>query len=140
MNINYRKISPKAKAPMKGTAGAAGFDLTADSLEILLGGVYCYGSGIAMEIPPGHVGLLFPRSSVAGTSLILANCVGVIDSDYRGEIKAKFREVQGLQKRYSVGERFCQLVIMKIPDVSFNEVDSLVESARGEGGFGSSGN
>jgi len=97
-----------------------------------------YGTGIAVEIPPGHVGLIFPRSSIFHTGLILTNSVGVIDSGYRGEIKAVFK-APGHYDIYRIGERIGQLVIVPIPDVEYEEADELSETERGTGGYGSTG-
>ena len=100
-------------------------------------GMLHYGTGVAVEIPHGYVGFVFPRSSIANTHLTLSNSVGVIDSGYRGEIKAKFRK--GGTRGYNVGDRIAQLIIMPYPEVTFVEVDELSDSDRGEGGYGSSG-
>ena len=93
MKIKFKKLTENAVIPTRGTEGSAGFDLTATSAS--LGRVsedsnalFIYGTGLSVEIPPGYVGLLFPRSSVYRTGTSLCNCVGVIDSDYRGEINA----------------------------------------------------
>jgi dUTP pyrophosphatase len=101
--------------------------------------IITYGTGIAVEIPEGNVGYIFPRSSVYKHQVSLANCVGVIDSSYRGEIFLKFRIVQPHISRYTVGDKIGQLIIQPYPEIEFEEVDELNESDRGEGGFGSSG-
>jgi dUTP pyrophosphatase len=99
-----------------------------------------YGFGIAMEIPMGYVGLVFPRSSVRNMDLNLSNSVGVIDSGYRGEIKATFKKTQGLDSiKYKVGERGAQIIIMPYPKIKFVEVNELSSTDRGDGGFGSTG-
>jgi dUTP pyrophosphatase len=104
-----------------------------------------YGTGIAMEIPKGYVGLVFPRSSIRKTDLSLTNCVGVIDSGYRGEIQATFKKVFGKndiridEMDYKVGDRIAQIMIIPYPSVTFIESDELSDSERGEGGFGSTG-
>jgi dUTP pyrophosphatase len=93
-----------------------------------------------MEIPKGHVGLVFPRSSVRNQDLILSNCVGVIDSGYRGELQATFKKTQGLDSiKYNVGDRGAQIIILPYPQVFMTEVPELSESDRGQGGFGSTG-
>jgi len=125
--------------PKAATAGSAGFDLTAvrrrwnRELEL-----WEYGTGLAVEIPAGYVGLLFPRSSVYRTGAILSNGVGVIDSDYRGEIGAKFYTLKYLEK-YEIGDRICQLVIVPIPGVEWIESEELTATERGAGGYGSTG-
>jgi dUTP pyrophosphatase len=93
-----------------------------------------------MEIPLGYVGLLFPRSSVRNYELALSNCVGVVDSGYRGEIQFTFNKTGGVpSKKYEVGERVGQMIILPYPEIELVELDILSSSERGEGGFGSSG-
>jgi len=137
MNLKIKKLHPDARIPEQMTAGAAGFDLTAiskewnDTNEVLV-----FGTGLAIQIPRGHVGLLFPRSSIFKSGLSLANSVGVIDSDYRGEVKAMF--YPGRPKaNYNIGDRIVQLVIMPIPAINIQVVDELNDTKRGSGGFGS---
>lgn len=140
VRVRFRRLSPDAVAPVKAHPSDAGFDLTCVSVEEdRRHGCVSYGTGLAVEIPPGHVGLVFPRSSVYREDVILSNCVGVIDSGYRGEIKAKFRILQPHIHRYTVGDRIAQLIIVPYPEVEFQEADSLGESDRGEGGYGSTG-
>jgi dUTP pyrophosphatase len=99
-----------------------------------------YSTGIAIEIPDTHVGLVFPRSSIRRTKLTLSNSVGVIDSGYRGEIMATFNYSNSTSSEiYETGERICQLMIIPNPKINFIEVDELSESDRGDGGFGSTG-
>lgn len=146
VHVRFKKLHPDAKAPYQATPGSAGFDLTAVSrLRINRkgkiddrGSRLRYGTGLAVEIPAGHVGLVFPRSSVYKTGLLLTNCVGVIDSDYRGEITAVFSTGSTCQI-YNVGDRICQLVIMPIPAVKFEQAEELTETERGAGGYGSTG-
>lgn len=148
MRIRFKRLDARAVAPVKAHPSDAGFDLTATSFRVERG-VYVYGTGIAVEIPDGYVGLLFPRSSIAKKSLALTNCVGVVDSGYRGEIMAKFRPAdrfaggakshEPYEPVYEIGDRILQLIIMPYPQVEFEEADELSESDRGEGGFGSTG-
>ena len=99
-----------------------------------------YGLGIALEIPEGFVGLIFPRSSIRNMELVLSNSVGVVDAGYRGEIQATFNKRSGMNsKAYQVGDRVCQIVILPHPIVQLVEVDELSDSERGSGGFGSTG-
>ena len=98
-----------------------------------------YGTGVHVEIPKGYVGLIFPRSSVYKYDLDLSNCVGVIDSGYTGEIMFKFKQRTFDGLSYEVGDRIGQIIFMKLPDVELEYVDSLEETARGKGGFGSTG-
>lgn len=138
LKIKFKKINPNAVMPKRGTSGAAGFDLTAVSLEVT-DMTLKYDTGIAVEIPPGYVGLVFPRSSVCKTGLSLANSVGVIDSDYRGSISFVFYKPMPCIVPYLPGDRIGQLVIMPIPKVEFVEAEELSETERGEGGYGSTG-
>lgn len=132
MKIKIKKLVDWAKIPCHETAGSAGLDLTATSKED--GHHYTeYGTGIAVQIPSGYVGLIFPRSSVSKFPYMsLANAVGVIDSDYRGELKCRFRG-----SYYRVGDRIAQLVIIPYERIVFEKVESLEETDRGDGGFGS---
>lgn len=143
VNVKVKKVLDNAVMPIQGTAGAAGFDLTAATEKFrpeLTGPIWEYDTGLAFEIPPGYVGLVFPRSSVTTkTTLMLGNAVGVIDSDYRGTVKFQYRNVRPTGKKFNVGERIGQIIIIPIPAVNFNEVSELAESDRGEGGFGSTG-
>lgn len=100
MKIKIKKLHADAVVPSYAKAGDAGMDLTATTAEIDKSGLYIeYGTGIAVEIPEGYVGLLFPRSSLSKTSLVLANHVGVVDSGYRGEIKFRFKELNMSRKQ-----------------------------------------
>lgn len=141
MKIRFKRLCPEAVAPKQGTPGSAGFDLTATSMSLDMEyAVLEYGTGIAVEIPKGYVGLVFPRSSVYKTGLLLSNAVGVIDSDYRGEIKAKFYPLHWKgDEPYKVGERIFQLVIVPVPEVEYVETDELTTTERGTGGYGSTG-
>jgi dUTP pyrophosphatase len=99
-----------------------------------------YGLGIALEIPDGFMGLIFPRSSIRNTELILSNSVGVVDAGYRGELQATFVKSNGLDSlAYKVGDRVCQLIIIPHPIVEWTEVNELNNTERGAGGFGSTG-
>lgn len=138
LKIKFKKINSNAVMPKRGTSGAAGFDLTAVSIEENET-VLKYDTGIAVEIPPGYVGLLFPRSSVCKTGLSLANSVGVIDQDFRGSISFVFYKNKQCIVPYFPGDRIGQLVIVPIPAVEFVEVEELSETERGAGGYGSTG-
>ena len=141
MEIRIKRLSETAQMPTRAHATDAGYDLYADSVGVDRCGNHVYGTGVAMEIPEGHVGLVFPRSSIARTQLFLTNSVGIIDSGYRGEIMFKFKTA--LQTvplpTYNVGERIGQIIIIPFPSVTFVEADELSDSERGEGGYGSSG-
>lgn len=126
--------------PKKAHASDAGFDLVAVSVEEdRKREIVTYHTGIAMEIPDGYVGLVFPRSSVYKHQLVLSNCVGVIDSGYRGEILLKYRVMQPHISRYCSGDRIGQIVIVALPEFEMVESDDLGDSDRGEGGYGSTG-
>lgn len=141
MEIRFKKLSETAVAPFQGSKFAAGFDLTVDELEFSNDQIK-YNSNIAVEIPEGYVGLLFPRSSVYKHHILLTNSVGVIDSDYRGPIKAVFQREEAIRYKisgYRVGERFAQLIVVQNPSVKYIESDTLSETERGDKGYGSTG-
>ena len=140
LKINVKKLVPEAVIPSYAKPGDAGMDLVATSIGIDEYNNTVYGTGIAIEIPEGYVGLIFPRSSNAKTDLYLTNHVGVIDSGYRGEIMFKFRATRTtFPKEYKVGDRVGQIIILPYPQVAFIETDELSSTERGEGGFGSTG-
>ncbi len=138
--VKVKKLHENAVIPSYSKVGDAGMDLTiAREIENTTFSV-SYGFGIAMEIPKGYVGLVFPRSSVRNQDLLLSNCVGVIDSGYRGELQATFKKTQGLDSlKYNVGERGAQIIILPYPQVFMVESDELSDTERGTGGFGSTG-
>lgn len=141
MKVKIKKLHPDAVIPSYAKAGDAGMDLTAVGIEkesIPPKGIVTFRTGLAIEIPEGHVGLLFPRSSVYKTGMTLSNCVGVIDSGYRGEIMMKYFR-NGFHEEYNVGDRIGQLIIMPYPEVQFEEVTELSSTDRGAGGYGSTG-
>jgi dUTP pyrophosphatase len=138
--VKVKNLDPNAVVPSYSKVGDAGMDLTITREIENTSFSVSYGFGIAMEIPNGYVGLVFPRSSVRNQDLILSNCVGVIDSGYRGEIQATFKKTNGLDSlKYKVGERGAQIIILPYPQVFMTEVPELSNSERGEGGFGSTG-
>ena len=138
MPIRFKKLSLDATAPKQATPGSAGFDLTAINITQIDDKTIKYETGIAVEIPTGFVGLLFPRSSCYKLGMQLTNCVGVIDSDYRGGISFVFRK-NHRQQSYHIGDRVGQLVIVPIPRVEYFEVNELSQTSRGTGGYGSTG-
>jgi dUTP pyrophosphatase len=136
MELRFKKLDPKATTPHYASGGAACFDLTAT--EVREEGItITYKTGLAFQIPEGYVGLLYPRSSVSKTHQVMANSVGVIDSDYRGEIMFKFQKLGG--HGYNVGDRVGQMMIIPVPSIELEEVESLEETQRGSGAFGSTG-
>tara|TARA_R100001244_G_scaffold97527_1_gene73011 strand:- start:39 stop:476 length:438 start_codon:yes stop_codon:yes gene_type:complete len=145
MKVKFKKLVDTAITPSYATHGDAGLDISAIAHKIDLDHNFIeYYTGIALEVPEGHVGLLFPRSSVSKKDLSLANCVGVVDSGYRGEITFRYKfdrsEYFANVKRYEDGDRVGQLVIMPYPEIELEQVDDLAVSSRGEGGYGSTGN
>lgn len=156
MEVKIKKLHKDAVIPKSANPGDAGMDLTAVSMKIDEYGNICYGTGLAFEIPEGYVGLVFPRSSNCKKGVILTNCVGVIDSGYRGEVSFKFRPLldkakehyddgtfdymcRTLKTTYKIGERIGQIIIMPYPKIEFIEVDELSETERGTNGYGSTG-
>lgn len=141
--VRFKKLHNNAITPRYSKDGDAGMDLTITSIISETNIDVTYGFGIAIEIPKGYVGLLFPRSSVRKYDLSLTNCVGVIDSGYRGEIQSTFKKTSWLKgsesEKYNVGDRGAQIIILPYPQIEFIETDNLSETERGEGGFGSSG-
>jgi dUTP pyrophosphatase len=141
MEVKIKKLHAAAVIPAYSKSGDAAMDLTAISVEKDDDGNAVYGTGLAIEIPDGYVGLLFPRSSNSKTHLYLTNHVGVIDSGYRGEIKFKFRPINGFvdARVYAKYDRVGQLIILPYPQIELVESDELSDSERGDGGFGSTG-
>lgn len=164
MILKVKRLNEEAVLPAYSRNGDAGLDLTAVDNGTLVsvaaeeGQPFMYKeykTGIAVEIPEGHVGYIFPRSSISKTALSLANAVGVIDSNYRGEIAFRFKldalpiheciihedetGVTVMPATYNKGDRIGQLVVMPIPAVEIEEVTELTDTNRGEAGFGSSG-
>jgi dUTP pyrophosphatase len=141
VTVQIKKLVEHAEIPEYSREGDAGLDLVAtdryhdrdfDYIE--------YGTGISVKIPQGYVGLVFPRSSISKTPHSLANAVGVIDSNYTGEIKLRFRTAEDREDlEYGVGDRVGQLIIIPYPKVTLEEVSELETTNRGVAGFGSSG-
>lgn len=140
--IKYKKLSDNAKAPFRKHSDDAGFDLTATSVKYHEADrKYEYGLGVAFDIPKGYWGDLRPRSSIHKTGMVLSNSCGVLDRNYRGEVKAFFYKVGKHVKPYEVGDRILQLIIANADpeEVEFVEVEDLEETQRSDGGFGSTG-
>lgn len=141
MQINIKKLHENAVIPQYAKKSDAGLDLVATSIISETATQITYGIGLAMEIPDGFVGLVYPRSSIRKTELGLNNSVGVIDSGYRGELQATFNKLHGEQSEpYLIGDRIAQIIIIPYPPIEFTEVNELSDSERGTGGFGSTGN
>ena len=139
IKIKLKKMNPNAVVPTYAKQGDAAMDLYATEVQKDKWGNYVYLTGIALEIPSGYVGLLFPRSSVSRTCLSLANSVGVVDSGYRGEIMLKYRDTGEANSIYKSGDRVGQLIVMPYPQIELIEVEELSSTERGKGGFGSTG-
>lgn len=143
VTVKIKKLAENAVIPSYSKLGDAGMDLTITSILSETSTDVTYGFGIALEIPRGYVGLVFPRSSVRKYDLALTNSVGVIDSGYRGEIQATFKKTSWLKgdsaDKYDVGDRAAQIIIIPHPNIELIEFKDLSDSERGEGGFGSTG-
>jgi len=144
MEVKFKKLHENAILPSYAKVGDAGLDLTAVSINTKenynLSGEYIeYGTGLAIEIPYGFVGLIFPRSSVTNKDLMLKNSVGIIDASYRGEIKFRFKTIGFEDNKYEIGDRIGQLVILPYPEIKPKFVEELSNTQRGEGGYGSTG-
>ena len=140
MKVKMKKLHPDAVKPKYAKESDAGMDLVATEIISNTTFQVTYGIGLAIEIPDGMVGLIFPRSSIRNTELILSNSVGVIDAGYRGELQATFNKLSGFESvAYKVGDRIAQIIIVPHPIIQIVEVDELSESSRGIGGFGSTG-
>ena len=141
--ISVKLLRPDARVPTYGTEASAGADLYAcmqDKVEVGPGQSVMIPTGIAMEIPKGYAGLVFARSSMgAKRGLAPANKVGVIDSDYRGEIRVVLHTHSGEPQSVEPGERVAQLLIVPVFTPGFQEAEKLSDTSRGAGGFGSTG-
>ena len=161
MEVKIKRLVEDAVIPTYAHDTDAGLDLVATSYEYKENiDCHVYGTGLAVEIPEGYVGLIYPRSSNRKTDAYMCNHVGVIDSGYRGEVMISFKlrdsniksisqifepyevghKIAQLIKPYEVGDKVAQLIIMPYPKIKFVEVDKLSDSDRGENGHGSSGN
>ena len=150
--LKVKRLYEDSILPTRANQSDAGLDMYVNSIEKdTEKGIVTYNLGVSLEIPEGFFGLLFPRSSVFKYDLSMTNSVGVIDSGYRGEVKAKFRipdweskfSKRGIghsnPELYEIGDRCCQLIILPCYHFPVVDVDSLSDSDRGEGGYGSTG-
>lgn len=151
MEIRFKKLVPEAQTPYRKIDIDAGFDLYATSI-VETSEYIQYNTGIAVEIPEGYVGLVFPRSSVTKYDLMLKNSVGVIDASYRGEIMCRFYGTKTINynvgnksatiygdNKFNVGDRVAQIVFMELPKITLIETEELSDTQRGSGGFGHTG-
>lgn len=141
ISVKIKRLTENAVIPKYAKPGDAAMDLVATTKEWdAEKEKIVFGTGLAFEIPEGYVGLIYPRSSICKTNIALSNCVGVIDSGYRGEVKFFFTPGSRPRKNYDVGDRIGQIMIVPYPKVYFQEVNELSSTERGEGGFGHTGN
>jgi len=138
--VKFTKMNDEAKTPERGSQYAAGWDLTATSIKKEKD-ILSYGTSLNVQIPHGYFGIITARSSVYRTDLGLANGIGIIDSDYRGEIIFKYRILHkgDYPKIYNVGDRIGQIVILSHAVPEWFEAHILEATGRGDGGFGSTG-
>ena len=142
LKIKFKKLNEQSKLPVKGSLNAACYDVYAHSIKPLRPDTIIVGLGFMTEIPPGFKGVLVPRSSLSKTSWFLGNSMGIIDADYRGEWMMVLRTTGTVMYDalpFEIGERCGQIYFEKINDIEMEEVDELSDTARGEGGFGSTG-
>ena len=143
MEIKIKKLNPNAIIPTRGSAGAAGCDLYACAdkpIAIPAGETVKIGTGLSIAVPNGFFGAIFARSGLATKrGLRPANCVGVADEDYRGEYIVALHNDSNVTQTVEPGERIAQLIILPYWIADFTEVDSLDDTTRGAGGFGSTG-
>lgn len=143
MNIKIKKLNNLAKMPSRGSSEAAGYDLYAATnynIEIQPHTTVKIGTGLSFELPQGTFAAIFSRSGIATKrGLRPANCVGVIDSDYRGPVIVALHNDTDEIQSVEPGERIAQMILLPFISMDFNEVNELSDTARGEGGFGNSG-
>ena len=141
--VKYKKLTDTAMVPTRGSARAAGYDLYADTDKDIMmfpGEVVEFFTGLALEIPDGYFGAVYPRSGLATKlGLRLPNCVGVIDSDYRGNVGIPLRNDSRSPVTVKAHERVAQIIIQPCPDIVLSEAQELSETDRGTAGFGSTG-
>ena len=143
MNIKIKKLTDTAKIPERGTVYSAGYDLFADvpeSVQIEAGETKLIKTGISVAIPEGYFGGIFARSGLSTKEgLRPANCTGVIDADYRGEIMVSLHNDSDMARQIVPQQKIAQLIIIPFASVDFDETDKLDETVRGAGGFGHTG-
>lgn len=138
LKVKFKKLNSDALPPYHGSDYAAGYDLVATSAHWDdAKQCWIFGTGLAVEIPAGYAGFLFPKSSVRKFGMQLSNCVGVVDADYRGEIMFSYRPYSpssGLE--YKKGDQIGQLIVLPVPEVEYQETDELSNTVRGTKGHG----
>ena len=142
LKIRFKKKDEQSKLPVKGSLNAACYDVYAHSIKVERPDKIIVGLGFSTEIPPGFKGILVPRSSIAKTNWFLANSIGIIDADYRGEWMMVLKTVGSViydALPFGVGERCAQIYFERVNDVEIEETIELSDTVRGSGGFGSTG-
>lgn len=141
MKIKFKKLNPAAKMPQVATPDSAGADISAaEDVVLAPGETKLISTGLSMAIPSGYVGLMFPRSGLSlKTPLRQPNSVGVIDADYRGEVRGMFTNTGMNPVSISAGDRIAQMIVIACLKMEWEEVAELDTTERGEGGFGSTG-
>ena len=141
INLKVKRLTNTAKLPTYAHDGDACFDLYADDVNETCGGtVFTCDTGLSVEVPHGYAMMIYSRSGHGfKNNMRLSNCVGVLDSGYRGPVMVKLTCDRQIQYVPKVGDRIAQAMLIPVPVVTFEEVTELSDSERGEGGFGSSG-
>lgn len=142
LQVKFKKLHVDAKLPVKGSEHAACYDVYATTVKADDAGTVVYGLGFATEIPEGWKGIIVPRSNLTKYKWTMLNSPAQIDSDYRGEWMIKMSCIGSVLLNslpYEVGDRIAQIYFEEVSPVEFIEVESLDDSQRGEGGFGSTG-
>ena len=140
MKLNVKRLTDTAKIPTCAHEGDACFDIYSDGLKSISGSTQVHETGLKFEIPKGYAMMIYSRGGMGfKDNTRLANCVGVIDSTYVGEVKIKLACDVEVPSMYYFGERIAQAMLIPVPVVWFEEVDDVEGTERGDGGFGSSG-
>lgn len=139
--IKIKRLDPNAEMPKRATVESAGFDLySLEDFSLEPGKHKSVRTGLAFEIPPGFAMLIYPRSGLAKShGITLSNAVGVVDSDYRGEVMVLLHNAGDSRVSFQAGDRIAQAIIHALPDIELVECEELSETERGKGGFGSTG-
>lgn len=142
MKLQIKKLRHEVNIPLYATEGSAAIDLTylGEPVWLRPNESVIFGTGLAMALPEGYAGFIVPRSGWGVKGIVVGNLVGVIDSDYRGEIKVCLWNRSENEFRVSTGDRIAQMVFQAVTQMTMEEVDTLPETKRGVGGFGSTGN
>lgn len=140
-SIRWKKLHQTATIPEQATVGSAAVDLkTLNDVTLRPGEKVKVLTGLSCEIENGLVGIIAPRSGLGSKGFVLANTIGVIDSDYRGEIIVALHNTSVLERTFMAGDKIAQMMFLECPQVAHIEVEELNQTSRGEGGFGSTGN